>query len=346
MESLLGIEIEEVQAPWSIWDGRLADVAGVGLFHRAVWFHVWKKVYAQEGLGLLAVRDGSVVAGLPLVRKASLLFGRNWVSMPYFDAAGPVGETDASARLLQRALEIAGARGDRYVEVRTREDRPGDWTCNRGKVHVTLDLPGSRDDLLAGFKAKLRSQVRRAMRENPEIVAGGPELAADFHSVYTHRMRDLGSPGHSERLFREILTSLPEESGIVSLRLNGECVAAAFLLRDGDTVSIPWASTLGRVLGLGTNMLLYFEALCWAIERGARVFDFGRTEAGSSHLRFKLQWGGVEQPLFWYRAGAGGQAPPAGVQESSKMQLASRIWRHLPLAVTKAVGPRLLKHLS
>ncbi|MFQ5845881.1 MAG: GNAT family N-acetyltransferase, partial [Planctomycetota bacterium] len=339
-------EIEAVAEPWDGWDERTRQLAGAGLFHRAGWLRLWRRVYGQEGIGLIARREGRDVAALPLVRKASRIFGRYWVSMPYFDAAGPAGDPRAAGALCDRALDLARRRGDGRVEVRTSEPGEWGWACSTRKVHVSLDLPPTRGELLGGLKAKLRSQVRRAGREGPCVVQGGAELMGELFDVYSERMRELGSPGHSLGVFRGITEEFPEESHLTVIRLGGRCVSGAFLLADGDRIVIPWAATLSRVNPLSINMSLYFEALAWAVERGAARFDFGRCDEGSSHLRFKLQWGGIADRLYWHRATTSGARPPEGYRRDPRLRLASRIWRRLPLALTRRAGHLLMRHLS
>ena len=339
-------EIELVEAPGTEWDVQAAGLEGAGLFHRAGWLQLWREVYGQRSVGLLARRGGAVCGLLPLVRKKSRLFGRYWVSMPYFDACAAAGSASASLPLLERSLQLARECGDEYVEVRCHAARPWEWACRTHKVHVVLDLPGTREAVPQSFKAKLRSQVNRARCEDVVVECAGAELVQEFWEVYTRKMRDLGSPGHSLRLFRRLVGLFPDEADVLVVRLGGRCVSGAVLLQDRDTVVIPWAATLSEVTPLSLNMLLYFEALGRAVDRGATRFDFGRTDADSAHLRFKLQWGGAAQPLHWYRAATGGGPPPWDVKQSARLKPAARVWRKLPLAVTRFMGPRLVKHFS
>ena len=339
-------EIDLVEAPGADWDRNAAGLEGAGLFHRAGWLQLWREVYGQRSVGLVARRDGRVCGLLPLVRKHSRLFGRYWVSMPYFDACATAGSQAAAPPLLERALQLALECGDEFVEVRCHAARPWEWSCRKHKVHVSLDLPGTREELLGSFKAKLRSQVNRARREDIGVECAGAELVPEFWEVYTRKMRELGSPGHSARLFRRVVELFPGETDVLVLRLGGKCVAGAILLQDREAVVIPWAATLSEVNPLSLNMLLYFEALSRAVERGAARFDFGRTDADSTQLKFKLQWGGSAKPLHWYRAAPGGGPLPEDVKQSAKLELAARVWRKLPLAVTRFMGPRLVKHFS
>lgn len=72
--------------------------------------------------------------------------------------------------------------------------------------------------------------------------------------------------------------------------------------------AVPWASTLREHRSRGPNNLVYWEALQWAIHRGAQRFDFGRSpRAGGTH-RFEVGWGAEERSPAWTRLGADGAA--------------------------------------
>ena len=159
-------------------------------------------------------------------------------------------------------------------------------------------------------------------------------------------MRDLGSPEHGRPLFRSILERFPKQACVVLLTLGGKPVAGGFLLKDGDVVRLPWAATRKEALATGTNMALYHAIMCRAVQMGGTTFDFGRTDAGSSHLRFKLQWGGSEEPLRWYRHAARQATPEWSPKESAVLRFGSRVWSKLPPIVTRRLGPVLVKRFA
>ena len=74
-------------------------------------------------------------------------------------------------------------------------------------------------------------------------------------------------------------------------------------------------------------------------------FDFGRSTRQSGTYQFKRQWGAAEEPLFWYRLPIASRqiasAPPARAGND----FLARMWQHLPLAVTRQVGPHVRKYL-
>ncbi|MEM8883285.1 MAG: hypothetical protein AAGD14_04385, partial [Planctomycetota bacterium] len=194
--------IERTDRPGPAWDERIAAIPGASLFHHSGWSRVWEGEYGHEGVGLMARRGGRDLAACFLVRKPSFVLGRHWVAVPYFDAAAPIGDAQFVRPLVERAWEMAREDGAKFLEVRSDVDLGAPWPCRSHKVTVRLDLPPVEEDLLPGFRKKLRSQIKRGLREVERTESGGAEWADAFHAVYSHRMRELGSPAHGARLFR------------------------------------------------------------------------------------------------------------------------------------------------
>jgi serine/alanine adding enzyme len=210
---------------------------------------------------------------------------------------------------------------------------------------MLLDLPGSADELWKQFGAKLRAQIRRPQKEGATCVAGGAELLPEFYAVFSENMRDLGTPVYPVRFFARILGFLPDATRLFVVRWNGAPVAAALVISHGDTLEIPWASSLRRANAIGVNMLLYWSVLEFACQSGHRVFDFGRCTVDSGPHRFKKQWGATPRQLYWhYWLRDGGELPRLN-HSNPRYAAAIALWRRLPLAVANRIGPLLIGSL-
>lgn len=75
---------------------------------------------------------------------------------------------------------------------------------------MLLDLPESSEILMKYFKAKLRSQIKKPLKEGLKPKVGGIELLYDFYKVFSINMRDLGSPVHSQKLMRIVFEEFIE----------------------------------------------------------------------------------------------------------------------------------------
>lgn len=340
----VAVDVTREPPPWADYLGRTSRAT---IFHDPRWGAVMDRAYGNRAFYLTARQGEAVVGVLPLVLQKSVLFGTHLCSLPYFDAAGVLADDAGAAdALVSEAQSLRGTVGAKWVEVRQAEPLGGQLETRTDKVRLQLGLPGDPEALWDGFSPKVRNQVRKAERVGVTVHPGGAELLPAFHAVYARTMRDLGSPPHSRRFFEHIAESFGEVVRLFVIRLGGEAIGASLTLVDGATVHLPWAASDWRHRNLCGNMLLYWGMMKEACQRRAAYFDFGRSTRGSGTHQFKRQWGAGEVPLYWhYLLPPGGSAPAAGPEEG-KYRLAMAVWRRLPVAVARALGPRLISKLS
>lgn len=301
----------------------------------------------QDGLGhdsfWLVARDPDGVAqgALPLVHVRSRLFGNYLISMPFLNYGGPVGTPAAQLSLLQAAQGLAADHGVDLLETRNRHVIEGsDLVENIRKLTVVKDLPAGRDELWEqGIKAKVRSQVRRPMKEGMEIHFG-PELLDGYYEVFARTMRDLGTPVLPRRFFESILAAFGDDAIVAVVVLGDEPVAAGFGLAWRGEFEITWAGASREHAKKAPNMLLYWGLMEECVRRGYDTFNFGRCTPGSGTHRFKKQWGSEDQPLPWLQWSPSGVASTPN-PDSGKFQLATRVWSRLPVGLTNVIGPRV-----
>lgn len=327
------------------------------------WRHVLSKSFGHEALYLIAHRPsvnngrhplGTVVGIAPLFLVNSFLFGCALISVPYLNGGGiHAVDREAFDALLAEIAERSRTLNVKYAELRHRQAlAPSTWGLQERahKITVLTELSADPEKLLAAFPAKLRSQIRRPEKSGfTAKTENSPENLAAFYRVFSENMRDLGTPVYPQSFFAEVLKTFPEEMKIVTVWSDLEVAAAGILLRDRDTIEIPWASALKRYQQASPNMLLYWEALRQACLSGAKWFDFGRSTPNSGTHKFKLQWRaeGFEQQevlLHWYYLSSGAKLPDIN-PKSSRFDLLVNIWRRLPLPVANAVGPWITRSL-
>jgi FemAB-related protein (PEP-CTERM system-associated) len=304
----------------------------------------------ERGLGhtpcLLEAVDGGQTRGfLPLACVSSLLFGRFLVSLPYLNYGGPVAQSDgAAAALLDRAVALADKLDVRYLELRNEwaHEHPALGHTNATKMHMRLPLPGTADELWRQLPGKVRNQVRKSEKGGLVVAWGGQELLPEFYSVFAHNMRDLGTPVYGRRLFRAALDTFPGRAEICVVRAGRLAVAAGLLLHGWGVSEIPSASSLRRYNHTNANMLMYWHLLVRAIERKQEVFDFGRSSEDSSTYRFKKQWGATPSPAEWqYYLRQGGIKDMR--PDNPRYGRLIALWKRLPIALTRWLGPSIVR---
>ena len=92
-------------------------------------------------------------------------------------------------------------------------------------------------------------------------------------------------------------------------------------------------------------MMLYRRTLGEAVDRGYHHFDFGRSTMGGPTWRFKKQWGAIPRQLYWHYWTADGADITGPSTDSTTFRLASAAWRRMPVALTRRLGPTLVRGL-
>ncbi len=330
--------------PAEEWDAFVrADHEGT-FAHLAAWWPIMRDVFGHEVLPL-AVRDdrGELTGVLPLVHVSSRLFGKYLISMPFLNAGGPLGTPEARDALAAEAESEGRRRKVTLVELRNYGSAPQWGRVTDRKITVHLPLPATEEPLWKAFSSKLRSQVRRAMREEFEVRFGSTELDA-FYEVFTRNMRALGTPVLPRRVFERIMSAFPGVAECAVVYDGTTPIAGGVGFTWNGQFELTWASALREYNARAPNMLLYWSLMQRAIASGQRIFDFGRCTPGGGTHKFKRQWGGHDVPLPWTQWAPGeAQAPPSPDQPIFRM--ASACWRRLPLAVTNRLGPMIATQL-
>ncbi len=202
--------------------------------------------------------DGEMLGVLPLVQLSSKLFGNFVVSVPYFNYGGLLANSqEAATKLVAAANDWRQSIGASHIELRHLQSSGLELQQRRDKVTFLLPLPTGPELLWQSFRPKLRAQIRRAEREEPDFMIGGPELLDEFYDVFASNMRDLGTPVYGKDFFLNLLQNLGESARLVVVKLNGKPAGCAFLLGYAEQMEIPWASTLREFNVTGINMFMY-----------------------------------------------------------------------------------------
>jgi FemAB-related protein (PEP-CTERM system-associated) len=304
----------------------------------------------SRGLGqaayVIEARAGDEVVGvLPLIFMKGFLFGRFLVSLPYASWAGAVADSEEiNHRLIDRAVELTNEVDADFMELRHLHlNRHPDLVEGlTDKVLMRLALSRDPGDNWKLLKSEVRTQIRKAMKNDLDLCWGGRELLDDFYSVFSHNMRDLGTPVYAKGLFRSILDLNPDRAELGIVRMHGAPIAACLAVHGPGLTEIPSAATVRAHRGTAANSLLYWRAIERAIERGQAVFDFGRSTPGSSTFIFKRKWGAEPVRVVWQYHLRRGDTQ-AMRPENQKFELAIRLWRRLPLPVTRILGPMIAR---
>lgn len=341
------------------WDAYVLKHSQGIAYQLFAWKEAVEKAYGFKGFYLMAGNGNKISGILPLIRVNLPFTSGSLVSLPYCDAAGPLADSpDIEHQLISEALNLARIMGIRTVSIRSTSPLAGfepDTTLNRSKVRMLLRLPDNSEKLLASFKAKLRSQVKKPFKDGLSVRSGGVELLNEFYPLFAENMRDLGSPVHSRNWIKQILCRYKNRAILFLVKMPDQTPAAGgILLCHPHMVSVPWASSLRRFNSWNPNMMLYWAFLKFAADNHYPLFDFGRSTPDEGTFGFKKQWGANPAPLHWADFKTAGRckhklqpvANTISADGSEKRKLAESMIIKMPISVFKAFGNMTRRYIS
>ncbi len=315
---------------------------GGTLFHLTAWRRVLEETFGYRAHYLAARRDTETVGILPLFELGAARRPRCLLSLPFAVDAGVCSNDDAARRVLaEAATALAVERGAGYVELRDAWDAPGFETQLGGSFRFRRPLYASDAENFAAIPRKQRRMIRVGQAAGLQA-----RIETDGVSVLYHlaalTMRRLGSPVFPERYFAALRRHFGESCEIVSVWRNATPVAAVMSFYARGAIVPYYSGARHEFFRYAVNDFMYWSVMQQARQRGAREFDFGRSRNGSGAYAFKRHWGFAPEPMRHRVRVVRGPAPAA----AGGLGLARSLWRHTPLALTRLLGPTLIKRVG
>ncbi len=341
------------------WNNFASRHPQVTPYHHFGWKKSIEKAYAHKCYYLIAENTNKEITGiLPTVSITPPFISGKLCALPFCDLGASLTIDEAiEQQLIDKAKDLALQYKLPVFEYRASQK----YSTNEGiieplskahKVRMLLELPESSEALLAGFKTKLRSQIKKAVKNGLTVELGqSNRLIDEFYDVFSYNMKALGSPTHSKNWFSEIKNNYNKDMIISIIKHEGLAIGAGIVLFKGSMATIPWASTKREFNRLSPNMLLYWSLLKHSADNGYKTFDFGRSSYGEGTFKFKQQWGAKPVLLKWKTFKNGEQEDPSktntSISRKSKTRpLVEAIWKKLPLTLTIAIGSKIRKYIS
>ncbi|MCI5207271.1 MAG: FemAB family PEP-CTERM system-associated protein [Candidatus Electrothrix sp. ATG2] len=335
------------------WDLFVHSCSNASPYHLFAWGKTITQAYHHKKVYLLARQGGEVVGVLPMVHLQFPFLLNELVALPFCDVGGSLAvNSDVEGQLIAEAKKWGERLNVTKIQVRgpiyNKLETDANFTpMMNNKVRMLLSLPDSSEKLMAGFKSKLRSQIRKSEKNGVVFRWAGEEGVGAFYSVFCDNMRMLGSPVHSRRLFHAVMDNYGENAYVGLTEFEGRCIGAGLILSTDQQTAIPWASTLRQYNKLAPNMLLYWNFLKYAADNNKKIFDFGRSTENEGTFRFKKQWGAQPVPLSWYATVKNNQKMSGQKKsEGAVREKVTDIWRKIPLPVANFLGPQLRKYIN
>lgn len=325
------------------WADFLETRKDATLFHDLRWLDAVKTGYGYRQFNLLARRDGAVVGVLPLTLVASPLLGRSLISTAFAVGGGIVAEDEEAARALgAHALELGRHNRVKYVELRG-GPAPGEGYQEKAGVYASFEkeMPADPEAIRQWLPRNRRAEVKKALRidEPNENSFRTSRRVGDFYKVYAPAVRNLGTPVMPKKFLTALKVNFADDVDIALVEHHGEPIAGLFSFWRKDRVMPYYIGADVRAREIRAYDYLYYTLMRRAVERGVRIFDFGRSKVGSTHYDTKTYWGFEPTPLVYHVALVAAEEMPNVNPNNPKFERLVALWRRLPLPVANFLGP-------
>lgn len=328
----------------SAWDEFVLRHPQGSPFHLQAWRRAIERTFGFRACPLLAESGGRIVGVLPLFLVANPLMGRVLLSSPFAVYGGALcdGE-EAQSAMREAVLETGRKERVEYVELRNAwEEQALGFERVRRYVTFTQELAGTEETLLEGIPRKTRAAVRKALKFPFTSCASRDPRA--FADLYLANLRRLGTPAFPRSHFVNLLEEFGAGADVREMMLDGKLAAAVFTFYFRDQVLPYYGASEPAFHPQQPNNFMYWELMRWGLENRFRLFDFGRSKTQESgSFDFKAHWGMTMRELPYEILLVRRRELPNFSPNNPKFQLFLKTWQRLPLAVTNAIGPYLIK---
>lgn len=337
--------IEATKVNRDKWDAYVKNHPEGSPFHLFAWHEAIEKSFRHKPLYFLSLKGEEINGILPLFQVKSLLFGNILSSLPFAAYGGILADSDdAFQLLLEKAKTIArGCRAD-YLELKFCNAHQTD--LEESDLHYTFikELSADHDENLKTIPRKQRAMVRKGMKAGLTAHIGN-QYIDQFYSVFARNVHQLGTPVYPRKWFQALLDEYGTDAEIMIVKHNEMTISGVLTLYHNDTVLPYYAGSLLEYRSLAPNDYQYWKVMHRAVDRGCRYFDFGRSKKNSGHYSFKKHWGFEPKPLhyqfFLNKLTELPEINPLNPKYRRKIEA----WKKLPHALTKIIGPQIVKYI-
>lgn len=327
------------------WDDYVSRHPESTFFHQIGWKRVIERNFGHKSCYFLAEEGGEIRGILPLFSIKSRLFGKFLVSLPFAVYGGMCFDNlEAEDLLINEAKEIAKEKNFEYLELRNMKKNGLSLPVKDLYETFIKELPADPRECWQSLKRKARASAQKGVLASLKAEMNRDRLK-EFYDIYAHSVRNLGTPIFSFKFFKNLMEEFGQKIDILSVKLQEKIIAGVMVFSFKDTINPYYGGALKDYWKYSPNNFMYWKLMEYGCNQGYRYFDFGRSrkDAGSGH--FKKNWGISPQPLaYQYYLNKIDKIPNVS-PANPKYDLPRRIWKRLPVSVTKVLGPPLVKYL-
>lgn len=331
------------------WDDLLATNPASSFFHTTAWARVLSEAY-QFTPHYFVAENGKLVALLPVMEVSSRLTGRRGVSLPFTDYSAPIfGETSDPSEAFDSILDHGKTAGWAYLEIR--DSAPfliGVPALSTYFGHV-LDLSsGDETRVHSAFHDSTKRNIRKAVKEGVTVQRLETEASVrEFYRLNCLTRKAHGLPPQPYRFFLKVFEHVISKGlGFVVLAFHNDVtIAGNVYFHHGQNAIYKYGASDMAFQHLRASNVVMWEAIRWYCRSGFRKLCLGRTEPENHGLmRYKLGWGTEGRTFTYHRY----DLRTGGFVEGKQFpqEIFKKIFRLLPIGVSKVIGEKLYRHVG
>ena len=327
------------------WDAFVADCPEATFFHRAGWKQVIEQSFGHKTWFYYTEIEGKITGILALAEINSKLFGHSLSSLP-FCVSGGVAAMDELSRdaLDQAAQKLAAKLKVGHLEYRNTVPRHTEWPTKDLYVTFRKELSPDPEVNMNAIPRKQRAMVRKGIKAGLEsTIDPNVDRLFDAYSKSVHR---LGTPVFPKKYFRLLKEVFGDDCDVLTITKDGRTICSVLSFYFRDEVLPYYGGGTPEARDVAGNDFMYWELMRRAVERGFRIFDFGRSKRGTGAFDFKKNWGFEPTQLYYEYQLHAADAVPDNNPLNPKYQLFIKMWRRMPLFAANFIGPFIVKNLG
>lgn len=327
-----------------VWDEYVLNHPDSTFYHQIGWKYVVEKSYGHKPYYLIAKDEGEIKGVLPLFFMKSMIFGKKLVSQPFVPYGGAVGEKNAVDILIEHAIKLAREIDVDYLEIRNARNSSNLLT---NSLYATSILELDQNPRIVWDEKLTRNKRKNVVKsQKRDLSVKFISEIDDFYKIFAINMRDLGSPIHSKIFFKNILEQFPNTSKVQIVSLDSKPIYAAFYLFYKNTIINSWSSSLEDYRNYYPTDFGIWTAIEYGCNNNFKYYDFGRSQLGSANMEFKERWGAEPKKLEYQYYLNKASKIPDNTSANSNRQSFAKLWKVLPLSITRSFGPMFRKEIG
>jgi len=328
------------------WNEFVLQQPDATFFHRAEWKEIIERVFSQPMYFFFAEDDGEIVGVLPLGQVKSRIFGNSLVSLPFYVYGGILAKNEeAFSVLAEKATALAKELEVDYLELRNIKRQFADWPVkNDLYARFRKEIDPDVEQNMKNIPGKQRAVVRKGIKAG--LTSEYDENIDRFYESYALTLHTHGTPAFPRQLFHVLKEVFKEDCDVLSIYKDDRMIASLMSFYFRDEVLPYYAGTSTDSRAYNAHHFMYWELMRRCSEKGYKWFDFGRSKTDTGAFKFKKNWGFEPEYLNYEYFLLNATTLPDVNPNNPKYSLFIKAWQKMPFAMTKIIGPHIVRNLG